>query len=291
MTSNHGCGTRVLALGRRLGALLCLAVGLGAATGFGAFNTVPDGARHSAYGALCVQQTAADPWGCMPGGGTLVAPNIVLSFAHAALYMGNPYRIGFTFDEKIGPDPLVYEAEQFIPDPAFFAMDPNNPHDIAVVLLKDDVHGIRPVLLPPIVGMLDHGNVALGTFYTLVDRGPTTLEGWNGDMGTLPSLPNWMERRFGEAVAIEMRPGAIMIGPDEKHPVQPCMGSGSLALLTRTNIAVGIGSFFHAGALCGSPFAYTRLDTMGVRDFLKNYLPADLLPRYVVRARGEGGAH
>ena len=272
---------------RGLPLVLGLVAAVCTATVFGAINTVPDEGRHPAYGALCVQQTEGDPWGCMPGGGTLVAPNIVLSFAHAAPHIGGAYRIGFTFDEIIGPNPVVYEAEKFVPDPGFFAMNPDDPHDIAVVLLKQDVPGIRPVLLPPIVGMLDNGHLALKTFYTLVDRGPTTLEGWDGDVSTLPLLPGWTERRFGEAVAIELRAGAIMIGPDEKHPVTACMGSGSLALLTRTNIAVGIGSYYHTGALCGSPFAYTRLDTIQAYDFLKNYLPASLLPKYVIRAAGE----
>jgi hypothetical protein len=264
---------------RPLGIGLCLAVGLGAATLLGAFNTVPDQGRHPAYGALCVQEAAGDPWMCMAGGGTLVAPNVVLSFAHAALPLSGVYRFGFTFDETIGPDSVVYEAEQFIPHPGFFNMDPNDPQDIAVVLLKQDVPGIRAIRLPPIVGMLDNGHLALRTFYTLVDRGPTTLAGWDGDFGTLPLLPGWTERRYGEAVAAELRPGAIMIGPDHKHPVTACMGSGSLALLTGTNIAVGVGSFYHSGALCGSPFAYTRLDTIQVRDFLASYLPASLLPK------------
>ncbi len=260
--------------------VLVLGAAIGAANIFGAFNTVADGSKHPAYGALCLQQAEGDPWACtMPAGGTLVAPNVLLANAHGAPFVAGAYKIGFTFDEIPGPSPVVYEVDQFIPDPAFMTMGLDDPHDLAVVLLKDEVEGVKPVLLPPVLGMLDHGHVALKTWFTLVDRGPTTLDGWNGDMTTLYLLPGWTERRYGEAVGTELRPGAIMIGPDARHPAQPCMGSGSLALLTNTNIAVGIGSMFHAGALCGSPFGFTRLDTRGTRDFLQQYLPASLLPR------------
>ena len=71
-----------------------------------------------------------------------------------------------------------------------------------------------------------------------------------------------------------------MIGPDERHPAQPCWGSsGSMALLGDSRIAVGVGSMFFAGDLCASSFAYTRLDTIQARDFLQNYLPTSLLPK------------
>lgn len=121
--------------------------------------------------------------------------------------------------------------------------------------------------------MLGKGDLVFTTYFTIVDRGLSTLEGW-------PDHPVWGDRRFGESVATELRPGALMVGPDQKHPTQPCWGaSGSVALLTHTNIAVGIGSWFADWTSdCQGPVGYNRLDTKQARDFLENYLPQWLLP-------------
>ena len=52
------------------------------------------------------------------------------------------------------------------------------PHDLAVVLLKEKVTGIRPVFLPPVLDKLEKGNLVFQTYFTVVDRGMTTLVGW-----------------------------------------------------------------------------------------------------------------
>jgi len=96
----------------------------------------------------------------------------------------------------------------------------------AVVTLKEPVVGIRPFMLPPVVGFLDKGNVA-GTYLTLVDRGLTTLVGW-------PDLPAWGDRRYGTLVISDVRSGAIMLSPDQKHPVQVCIGGSGSAARTPT---------------------------------------------------------
>jgi hypothetical protein len=264
------------AAGRSLAVMLGFVTVLGAATLFGAFNSLPDGSRHPALGGMCLKFASdAEPWSCIPGSGFLVAPNVLVSCAHAKPWLDQvkPLRIGFTFDEKYSSNPLVYEVQALHADPDFDLSNPDDPHDLAVVILKDEVVDIRPVSLPPVLNMLDRGNLAFGTFFTLVDRALTTWDGF-------PETPAWGDRQYGRAVATDLRSGVIMIGPDAKHPVQPCVGSsGSMALLASSRIAVGVGSAFFEGDMCASGFAYTRLDTLQARDFLGNFLPAALLPR------------
>jgi hypothetical protein len=245
------------------------------ATSRGAINSSPDGKRHPALGSVCVKITETDPWMCVAGSGFLLSPDIVLSVAHAGPWLDElrPARIGITFDEKIGPTPKVYEASQFVPDP-LFAWDVQDPHDLGVFIMLDRVTDIPPIRLPPVLNFLDHGHAVFNTYFTVVDRGLTTLEGW-------PDHPVWTSRVFGESVATELRTGALMVGPDGKHATQPCYGaSGSVALLTHTNLAMGVGSWFADWTSdCKGPFGYTRLDTKQARDFLANYLPAWLLPK------------
>jgi hypothetical protein len=250
---------------------------LTAGRSFGAINTVLDGNRHAALGAVCIQANDGDPWACWPGSGLLVSPQVVISVAHACPWLEGvkPAHTGFTFDEKITAPSKVYVVDQFICDPLFSATntDSQDPHDLAVALLKEKVLGIRPFSLPPIVGFLDRGNVAF-TYVTLVARGLSTLVGW-------PNFPVYGDRRYGTLVVTDLRPGAIMLAPDAKHPAQVCYGeSGSAALFTNTNIAVAIGSWFSDWtAECQGPSGYTRLDTAQARDFLQLYLSSELLPK------------
>jgi hypothetical protein len=245
--------------------------------GFGAFNTVPDGNRHPALGSTCIQAVQGDPWLCLPGSGFLVAPQIAIGVAHMGPWLDSvkPAHVGMTFDEKIGSPSRVYEVEQIFYDPLFSADNPDmqDPHDLAVMILKEPVVGIQPLMLPPVLGFLDKGNVA-GTYLTLVDRGLTTLVGW-------PNFPAWGDRRYGTLVISDLRTGAIMLSPDQKRPVQVCYGgSASAALFTNSNTVVGVGSMFSDWTSdCQGPSGFTRLDTIQARNFLALYLPENLLPK------------
>ncbi len=242
---------------------------------FASLNSVPDGNRHPALGSVCIKVTEADSWTCVAGSGILVAPDIVLASAHAGPWLDQmqPVKIGVTFDEKITANPVVYEVAQFIPDP-LFVWDTQDPHDLAVLVMKDPVTTIRPVSLPPVLDMLGKGNLVSHAYFTVVDRGLTTLAGW-------PDYPVWTARVVGETIGTELRPGALMLGSNQKHPTQVCYGgSGSMALLTDTNIVVAIGSWFADWTSdCNGSFGYSRLDTPQARDFLQNYLPPSLLPK------------
>jgi hypothetical protein len=242
---------------------------------FGAINTVPDGNRHPALGSTCIQAAEGDPWFCLPGSGFLVAPQIAIGVGHACPWLDSvkPAHIGMTFDEKISSPSRVYEIDQFICDPLFSAdnTDMQDPHDLAVMTLKEPVVGIRPFKLPPRLGFLDKGNVP---YLTLVDRGLTTLVGW-------PDFPVFGDRRYGTLVMSDLRTGAIMLSPDKKHPVQVCYGSSaSAALFTNTAMVVGVGSWFSDWTSeCQGPSGFTRLDTIQARNFLQAYLPPELLPK------------
>ena len=243
---------------------------------FASLNSSPDGNRHPALGSTCIKMTLTDPWTCVAGSAILVTPEILLTVAHEGPWLDElrPAKIGVTFDEKISSNPVVYEVAQFIADP-LFAWDMQNPHDVAVYIMKDKVTGIRPVTLPPVLNMLDNGKLVSQVYFTLVDRGLTTLKGW-------PDFPVWTARVFGQTIATELRPGAVMLGSNDKHPTQACFGaSGSMALLTNTNIVVAVGSWFAdwPNEICNGQFGFTRLDTVEVRDFLQNYIPSSLLPR------------
>ncbi len=257
--------------------IFSLAVILSATRSFSIINAVPDGNRHPAYAAMCIQAAEGDPWTCFPGGGLLVSPEVVISVAHGCPWLDavKPAHLGFTFAEKITAPKKVYEVAQFICDPLFSVenTDVQDPHDLAVALLKEPVIGIRPFFLPPIINFLDKGNVAF-TYVTVVGRGATTLLVW-------PEFPVWGDRQYGRTAITDLRPGAIMLAPDDKHTAQPCYGeSGSVALFTNTNIAVGVGSWFADWtAECKGPTGYTRLDTAQAREFLQLYLPAELLPK------------
>src|SRR5262249_12231522 len=148
------------------------------------------GNRHPALGSVCVKVTEADPWMCVAGSGFLVSPDIVLSVAHAGPWLDqlHPAKICITFDEKIGPTPQDYEASRFVPDP-LVAWDQKAPHDLAVFIMLDRVTDIRPIRLPPVLNILDQGHLAFKTYFTIVDRGLTTLDGW-------PDHPVWTARVF-----------------------------------------------------------------------------------------------
>lgn len=271
------CASKEEPMIRKLSALvLGLVFVVGAGTTFGAINSTPDENRHPALASTCIKTLPTDPWTCVAGSGILVAPDIVLGVAHAGPWLDQvrPAKIGFTFDEKITSNPVVYEVAQFIPDP-LFAWDQQDPHDLAIFIMKDTVTGIRPVSLPPVLYMLDKGNKVSHVYFTLVDRGLTTVDGW-------PDYPVWTARVVGESIATELRPGALMLGANEKHPTQACFGaSGSMALFTNTNIVVAVGSWFAdwPSQICNGQFGFTRLDTQQARDFLQNYLPESLLPK------------
>lgn len=272
-TRHHAVSVRRLAIG------LCLAALLGTGTLFGAINSRPDGSRHPALAAMCLKWASdAEPWTCFPGSAFLVAPKVLVSCAHAGPWLEQvkPFRLGFTFDEKLSSDPYVRDVESFHGDPAFDPTNYADPHDLAVFILKEKVTDIRPVSLPPVLNMLDRGNLVWHIFFTVVDRGLTTWDGY-------PENPSWGDRQYGRGVAKDLTAGLILIGPDEKHPffgVQPGPGSsGSMALLANSRIAVGVGSLFCMGEMCADGFGYNRLDTIQARDFLKDYLPMKLLPK------------
>ncbi len=261
---------------RRAFLVLSVTVLMSAGVLWGAINSTPDGNRHPAFGGVCFKFLETDSWSCFPGGGILVAPDIVLSSAHGGAWMEQmkPAKIGFTFDEKITPNCVVYEVKEFHLDP-LFAYDEQNPHDVGVFILKDKITNIRPVSLPPVIGMLEKGNLLEHVYFTVVDRGLTTLVGW-------PDFPVFGSRVVGETVATELRSGAIMLGSNDKHPTQVCYGgSGAMALVANSNIMVAIGSMFSNWPVqeCVGSYGFYRLDTVEARDFLQNYLPPELLPK------------
>jgi hypothetical protein len=106
----------------------------------------PDGNRHPYVGALVGADEQGEFVFCS---GTLITPDVFLTTAHctaAIEQFGFDFR-GVTFDNIFDPDTsMVYlgtpHAHPDFPGPS------SNVKDIAVVVLDEEITGIRPALLP-----------------------------------------------------------------------------------------------------------------------------------------------
>jgi V8-like Glu-specific endopeptidase len=119
-----------------------------AATGAAITNGVPDGNKHPAVGALLAPKALSDGTSeeCT---GTLIAPNVFLTAAHCDEGLA---RVAVTFDSVYVAPGTTYWGTWHA-DPASNKSQ-SDPHDLAVVVLDNDIKGITPARLPKL-GQLD----------------------------------------------------------------------------------------------------------------------------------------
>jgi secreted trypsin-like serine protease len=129
---------RLFAAGLAVAAMLVLTVGAGAITG-----GVPDRDGHPEVGALLAQQAYSDgTWATCTG--TLIAPHVFLTAAHCDEGVS---RVAVTFDTSYVVPTGTIHWGTWHADPNYRKAQ-GDPHDIAVVVLDEDVTGIEPAGLP-----------------------------------------------------------------------------------------------------------------------------------------------
>jgi hypothetical protein len=145
----------------------------------------PDGNRHPYVGALVLADEQGEYAPCT---GTLIAPDVFLTAAHCTFdieQFGVELR-GVTFDNVYDPATSVVYPGTLHTHPgfpgtsegagSFFGVGPD-PHDIAVVVLDEEVAGIQPASLPS-AGLLDqmaNDGSLKGQLFTVVGYGVTEL--------------------------------------------------------------------------------------------------------------------
>jgi len=133
----------------------------------------PDGNRHPYVGALVGKDEEGEFVFCS---GTLIAPDVFLTASHctAAIDQFGFHFEGVTFDNVFDPDTSVVYPGTPHTNPAFPGPS-SDPKDIAVVVLDEEVRGIRPASVPR-AGLLDRlarNDSLKGQRFTAVGYGVT----------------------------------------------------------------------------------------------------------------------
>src|SRR5687767_2886290 len=152
---------RALMLVATVAAAMVLGAGMASAITYGQ----PDGNQHPYVGTPVYADEQGEFIGCT---GTLIAPKVFVSAAHCTLSVGELEQFGLElrgvqFDNEFDPaTSVVYPGTPHIhldfpgPSPALNSLFGVFAHanDIAVIVLDEEVPGIRPASLPR-AGLLD----------------------------------------------------------------------------------------------------------------------------------------
>jgi secreted trypsin-like serine protease len=222
-------------------------------------NGTRDGSAHPNVGGL-VSPTQFSDGTWIYCSGTLISPTVFLTAAHCAEDSPD-VRVTFSSAYKAGD--TVYRGT-FYGDPAY-TQSQNDPHDIAVVVLKSAVKGITPADLPKAGGL--NGVTGSQTFTSVgygayeVTSGPGGHQLLYNDVrmvatGTLNSLtPAWLR--------ISMNPA--------KGDGGTCYGdSGGPNFLGSTGTIAG--TTITGDTWCRSTNVDYRLDTAPAREFLGRFV-------------------
>lgn len=165
---------RALMLVATVAAAMVLGAGMASAITYGQ----PDGNRHPYVGTMVVADEQGEYWACT---GTLIAPDVFLTAAHCTWgieqdieQFGLEFR-GVTFDNVYDPGTSVVYPGTLHTHPDFHLPGPWWGKDIGVVVLDEEVAGIRPALLPS-AGLLDqlkNDGALKGQRFTAVGYGVT----------------------------------------------------------------------------------------------------------------------
>ena len=109
----------------------------------------PDGDRHPNVGAMIVEEPDGVKY--LYCSGTLIAPKIFLTAAHctaaAASYGADPHNAFVTFDPVWDENSTLHRGTyQLNPN---YGHDMHDLHDVAVIVLDEEITDITPAILPP----------------------------------------------------------------------------------------------------------------------------------------------
>ncbi len=227
-------------------------------------NGQPDGSGHREVGALLAQQAFSDgTWAECSG--TLISRTVFLTAAHCDEGVS---RVNVTFDSSyVNPGGTTY-AGTWHADPAFSKAQ-GDPHDIAVVVLDNQVSGIDPARLPAANSLAGLGK---NQKFTSVGYGAQAVSSGRGGKtftytdvrfvasGTLNAVtPSFL--RISQNASTGN--GGTCYG-DSGGP--NFLGAGS----SETNIVAG--TTITGDTACRSTNVDYRLDTASARSFLANYV-------------------
>jgi len=246
-----------------IAALALVAVLALAGTGAAITNGTPDGNAHPEVGALLAPQAFSDgTWEECTG--TLIAPRVFLTAAHCDEGLA---RVKVTFDSVYTAPGTTYTGTWHA-DPAFSKAQ-GDPHDLAVVVLDQDVPGITPARLPTL-GQLDslsHGDpitpVGYGAQSVTMGKGGATFHYQDVRYRTVGSVnamtPTWLRASMNASTGN----GGTCYG-DSGGP--NFLGAGA----TETNIVAA--TTITGDFVCRATNVDYRLDTPSARAFLGQFV-------------------
>ncbi|HEY3070557.1 MAG TPA: trypsin-like serine protease [Gaiellaceae bacterium] len=187
--------------------------------------------------------------------GFLVSSTVFVTAAHCIKALGDdPASVSFdqtfTASSELRPGRAV-------PNPAF-GLPEANTHDVALVVLDDDVTDRRFAELPSL-GLLD----------SAAKKDALTIVGYGANGFLKHGVPDSsLVRSFGEAQISKLAKGGFNL----RMSSGICFGdSGGPVLLGTSDVAVGINSYVNSSRCASNAFAF-RLDTREAQDFLAPYL-------------------
>jgi hypothetical protein len=269
---------RIAALLATMALAMVLASGMASAITYGQ----PDGNRHPYVGTLVGADEQGEFAGCT---GTLIAPDVFLTAAHCTSFFeqfpGVEFR-GVTFDN-------VYDPATSVVYPGTLHTHPGWPgtssvsgvgpdfHDIAVVVLDEEVAGIQPASLPS-AGLLDqlaNDGELKDQRFTVVGYGTTERTHEPGS-GT-PVFDGFGTRRYAVSSFSALNKTVLRLAQNPSTgDGGTCFGdSGGPHFLgagaKETDVTVSIGA--PKGDLrCRAMNQTYRLDTPSARAFLDRYV-------------------
>jgi secreted trypsin-like serine protease len=259
-------------------AVLVLLAGLvlGAGTAGAITFGQPDGSRHPNVGALLADWDPDSPGPDILCSGTLVAPTVYLTAAHCTAFLESEgiTQVWVTFAPTYDEDATSTAGllpGTYVTHPEFGSGGASDPHDIAVVLLRE-APGIAPAALPT-TGLLDQlkaGHQLRDRTFTAVGYG-TVREVKTG--GPHAFLFDGV-RRYALQSALNLEKSWLLLS------MQPSTGngggcygdSGGPHFLggVKGNLIVSI--TITGDAMCRATDKTYRLDTAAARDFLDDFV-------------------